>query len=41
MVGLALGKLQKDEDDDEAGDEMERQRFGQVLKMVIEWPGPQ
>jgi len=46
VVGLALAKIgsrpeDQDEDDDGAGDEVERQRFGEVLKMVIEWPGPQ
>lgn len=42
VVGLALSKLQKnDEEDDDGGDEMERKRFGEILKMVIEWPGPQ
>lgn len=42
VVGLALSKLQKNEDDDDGeGDEMERKRFGEILKMVIEWPGPQ
>jgi len=46
VVGLALAKIgsraeDQDEEDDGAGDEVERQRFGEVLKMVIEWPGPQ
>jgi hypothetical protein len=40
VVGLALGKVAVNEDTEE-GDEVERKRFGEVLKMVIEWPGPQ
>lgn len=41
MVGLALGKVAVNEDDDDEGDDVERKRFGEVLKMVIEWPGPE
>lgn len=36
MVGLALTGHRIDGDDDS-----QRDRFGEVLKMVIEWPGPQ
>jgi proteasome assembly chaperone 3 len=45
VVGLALAKTaSKDDEDgdgDADGDEVERKRFGEILKMVIEWPGPQ
>lgn len=45
VVGLALAKSLRNSDGDEdgdedEGDEVERKRFGEVLKMVIEWPGP-
>jgi hypothetical protein len=44
VVGLALAKsLVNDEGENGNGDgdDVERERFGEVLKMVIEWPGPQ
>jgi hypothetical protein len=37
VVGLALAKAPTEDQ----GDDTERERFGEVLKMVIEWPGPQ
>jgi hypothetical protein len=40
VVGLALGKMGGDEED-EGVDVRQRERFGDILKMVIEWPGPQ
>ena len=42
VVGLALAKSTSEEgEEDEDGDDVERKRFGEILKMVIEWPGPQ
>jgi hypothetical protein len=42
VVGLALGKLDLgDEGEDGEVDGKQRERFGGILKMVIEWPGPQ
>ena len=42
VVGLALAKSTSQEgEDDGDGDDVERKRFGEILKMVIEWPGPQ
>lgn len=43
VVGLALGKLAAGDDGDEDVDVdvVQRERFGEILKMVIGWPGPQ
>lgn len=40
IVGLALGRISSGEEEEEEVDTKQRERFGEVLKMVIEWPGP-
>lgn len=38
VVGLALKRLPKDDDDEGMGDD-ERERFAEVMDLVGRWPG--